>query len=170
MGFSNCFVSRLSLGCFYELDKNNFSRAGTFPTYEKLPFPSLANAWIHVSEPVYINTQCHKISKTHLLVVRFYALYVCQTIDLQLTKSSTSNLEAAEKQLLLYQSEIPLSFNGFYGVAVAVQRQRAIYTDYSGSTSPALGRHISTFRGYRILFSIINPYINRFTNHFSIHS
>jgi hypothetical protein len=30
--------------------------------------------------------------------------------------------------------------------------------------------HISTFRGYRILFSIRNPYINRFTNHFSIHS
>jgi hypothetical protein len=33
-----------------------------------------------------------------------------------------------------------------------------------------LGQHISTFRGYRILFSIRNPYINRFTNHFSIHS
>ena len=33
-----------------------------------------------------------------------------------------------------------------------------------------LQRHISTFRGYRILFSIRNPYINRFTNHFSIHS
>ena len=63
-----------------------------------------------------------------------------------------------------------LSFNGFYGVAVAVERQRAIYTDYSGFASPALGRHISTFRGYRILFSIRNPYINRFTNHFSIHS
>jgi hypothetical protein len=27
-----------------------------------------------------------------------------------------------------------------------------------------------SFRGYRILFSIRNPYINRFTNHFSIHS
>ena len=48
--------------------------------------------------------------------------------------------------------------------------QSAIYTKYSGFASPALGRHISTFRGYRILFSIINPYINRFTNHFSIHS
>ena len=64
------------------------------------------------------------------------------------------------------QSEIPLSFNGFYRVAVAVQHQRVIYTDYSGFASPALGRHISTFRGYRILFSIRNPYINRFTNHF----
>ena len=30
--------------------------------------------------------------------------------------------------------------------------------------------HISTFRGYRILLTIRNPYINRFTNHFSIHS
>ena len=36
--------------------------------------------------------------------------------------------------------------------------------------SPTLGRHISTFCGYQILFSIRNPYINRFTNHFSIHS
>ena len=35
---------------------------------------------------------------------------------------------------------------------------------------PTLGQHISTFRGYWILFSIRNPYINRFTNHFSIHS
>jgi hypothetical protein len=32
--------------------------------------------------------------------------------------------------------------------------------------APTLGRHISTFRGYQILFSIRNPYINRFTNHF----
>jgi hypothetical protein len=32
-----------------------------------------------------------------------------------------------------------LSFNGFYKVAVAVQRQRVIYTDYSGFASPALG-------------------------------
>ena len=31
---------------------------------------------------------------------------------------------------------------------------------------PTLGQHISTFRGYLILFSIRNPYINRFTNHF----
>ena len=37
------------------------------------------------------------------------------------------------------QSEIPLSLNSFYKVAVAVQRQRVIYTDYSGFDSPALG-------------------------------
>jgi hypothetical protein len=68
------------------------------------------------------------------------------------------------------ESEIPLPSDGFYGLAVAVGRQRAIHTENSGVASPTLGRHISTFCGYRILFSIRNPYINRFTNHFSIHS
>ena len=67
-------------------------------------------------------------------------------------------------------SEISSMFYGFYGFSVAVGRQSAIYTENSGFASPALGRHISTFRGYRILFSIRNPYINRFTNHCSIHS
>ena len=57
-----------------------------------------------------------------------------------------------------------------YIIARAVERQSAIYTEISGFASPTLGQHISTFRGYRILFSIRNPYINRFTNHFSIHS
>ena len=47
---------------------------------------------------------------------------------------------------------------------------RAIHTENSGFASPTLGQHISTFRGYRILFSIRNLNINRFTNHFSIHS
>ena len=65
---------------------------------------------------------------------------------------------------------LPLSSNGFYGVTVAVGRQSAIHTEHSGFASPTVGQHISTFRGYRILFSIRNPYINRFTNHFSIHS
>jgi predicted permease len=37
----------------------------------------------------------------------------------------------------------------------------------SGFASPTLCRQISTFCGYRILFSTRNPYINRFTNHFS---
>jgi hypothetical protein len=32
-----------------------------------------------------------------------------------------------------------------------------------GFVAPSPGRHISTFRGYLILFSIRNPYINRFT-------
>jgi hypothetical protein len=52
----------------------------------------------------------------------------------------------------------------------AVGHQRAIHTENSGFASPTLGQHISMFRGYRILFSIRNPYINRFTNNFSIHS
>jgi hypothetical protein len=56
-----------------------------------------------------------------------------------------------------------------YIFASAVGRQRAMHTEKSGFASPTLGQHISTFRGYRILFSIRNPYINRFTNHFSIH-
>jgi hypothetical protein len=57
-----------------------------------------------------------------------------------------------------WRSEIPLSFNGIYKVAVAVQRQRVIHTENSGFASPTLGQHISTFRGYRILFSIRNPW------------
>jgi hypothetical protein len=58
----------------------------------------------------------------------------------------------------------------FFGFAAAVGRQRAIHKENSGFASPTLGRHIFKFCGYQILFSIRNPYINRFTNHFSIHS
>jgi hypothetical protein len=43
-------------------------------------------------------------------------------------------------------------------------RQNALHKENSGFAAPTLGRHI------QILFSIRNPYINRFTNHFSIHS
>ena len=52
-----------------------------------------------------------------------------------------------------------------YIFARAVERQSAIYTEHSWFASPALGWHISTFRGFRILLTIRNPYINRFTNH-----
>jgi hypothetical protein len=55
-------------------------------------------------------------------------------------------------------------------LAGAVGRQSALHKENSGFAAPTLGWHISTFRGYQILFSIQNPYINRFTNHFSIHS
>ena len=58
----------------------------------------------------------------------------------------------------------------FVRLAGAVGRQNVFHKENSGFASSTLGRHISTFRGYRILFSIRNPYINRFTNHFSIHS
>ena len=60
--------------------------------------------------------------------------------------------------------------DSFVRLAGAVGRQSALHKENSGFATPTLGRHISTFRGYHILFSIRNPYINRFTNHFSIHS
>jgi hypothetical protein len=56
----------------------------------------------------------------------------------------------------------------FVRLAGAVGCQSALHNENSGFAAPTLSRHISTFRGYRILFSIRNPYINRFTNHFSI--
>jgi hypothetical protein len=56
----------------------------------------------------------------------------------------------------------------FFVVARAVGCQRALHKENSRFASPTLGWHISTFCGYQILFSIRNPYINRFTNHFSI--
>ena len=58
----------------------------------------------------------------------------------------------------------------FLRLAGAVGRHSALHKESSGFAAPTLGRHISTFRGHQILFSIRNPYINRFTNHFSIHS
>jgi hypothetical protein len=51
-----------------------------------------------------------------------------------------------------------------------VGRQSALHKENSEFAAPTLGRHISTFRGYQILFSIQSPYINCFTNHFYIHS
>ena len=58
----------------------------------------------------------------------------------------------------------------FVRLAGPVGRQSALHKENSGFAATTLGWHISTFRGYQILFSIQNPYINRFTNHFSIHS
>jgi hypothetical protein len=58
----------------------------------------------------------------------------------------------------------------FVRLAGAVGRQSALHKENSGFATPTVGWHISMFPGYRILFSIWNPYINRFTNHFSIHS
>jgi hypothetical protein len=42
----------------------------------------------------------------------------------------------------------------------AVGRQNALHKENSGFAAGNLRRHISTFRDYRILFSIRNPYIN----------
>ena len=58
----------------------------------------------------------------------------------------------------------------FVRLARAVECQSALHKENSRFASPTPGRHIFMFRGYQILFSIQNPYINRFTNHFSIHS
>jgi hypothetical protein len=58
----------------------------------------------------------------------------------------------------------------FFRLAGAMGRQRALHTENSRFAHATLPWHISTFRGYRVLFSIRNPYINRFTNHLSIHS
>jgi hypothetical protein len=58
----------------------------------------------------------------------------------------------------------------FVRLAGAVGRRSALHKESKGFATPTPGRHISTFRGYRILFSIRNPYINHFTNHFSINS
>jgi hypothetical protein len=53
----------------------------------------------------------------------------------------------------------------FVRLAGAMGRRSALHKENSGFAAPTLGWHISTFRGYQILFSIRNPYINRFTNH-----
>ena len=58
----------------------------------------------------------------------------------------------------------------FVRLAGVVGRRSALHKENSGFAAPTLGRHISTFHGYQILFSIRNPYIKRFINHFSIHS
>jgi hypothetical protein len=58
----------------------------------------------------------------------------------------------------------------FVRLAGAVGRQSTLHKENSGFAAATMRRHICTFRGYQILFSIRNPYINRFPNHFSIHS
>jgi hypothetical protein len=53
---------------------------------------------------------------------------------------------------------------------VAVQRQRVIYTETTEFASPAIGSahfHVSWLSDFIFYHK---PYINRFTNHFSIHS
>jgi len=58
----------------------------------------------------------------------------------------------------------------FVRLAGAVGRQSTLHKENSRFAAPTPDRHISMFRDYQILFSIRNPYIKRFTNHFSIHS
>ena len=100
------------------------------------------------------------------VIIQNYAYYT-RLIWLQLFRNLLSQLPNSlshtgpEKMLTQVtepsgQSEIPLSFNGIDKVAVAVQRQRVIHTETIKFASQPQYRHISTFRGYRILFSIIN--------------
>ena len=49
-------------------------------------------------------------------------------------------------------------------LAGAVGRQSALHKESSWFAARTPSQHISTFRGYRILFSIRNPYINRFVS------
>ena len=60
------------------------------------------------------------------------------------------------KKTIIYSPRFLCRPTALYIFARAVGRQRAIHTENSGFASPTLGRRISTFRGYRILFSIIN--------------
>ena len=82
-------------------------------------------------------------------------------------------LKNSSASFLCIQKTNPRFFchpTAFFQLAGAVGCQRALHKENSGFASPTVGRHISMFRGYQILFSIRNPYINHFTNHFSIHS
>ena len=72
---------------------------------------------------------------------------------------------------VIVSTEIPLPSDGFlFDLLEPWDVISALHKENSGFAAPTLGRHISTFHGYQILFSIRNPYINLFTNHFSIHS
>ena len=87
----------------------------------------------------------------------------CELIDTE----NISNLITLPSSLVRDSSAVRRLFVRLAG---AVGRHSVLHKETSGFATPTLGRHISTFRSYRILFSIRNPYINRFTNHFSIHS
>ena len=78
-----------------------------------------------------------------------------------------SRISADGSCLVLDSSAVRRLFVRFAG---AVGHQSVLHKENSGFVAPTLGWHISTFLGYQILYSIRNPYINRFTNHFSIHS
>ena len=78
-----------------------------------------------------------------------------------------SRISADGSCLVRDSSAVRRLFGRFAG---AVGHQSVLHKENSGFVAPTLGWHISTFLGYPILYSIRNPYINRFTNHFSIHS
>ena len=71
----------------------------------------------------------------------------------------TSRYSVLDISVLIWTSRSPrflCRLTALIKLLVAVQRQSVLYTENSGFTSPTLCQHISTFHGYRILFSIIN--------------
>jgi hypothetical protein len=101
---------------------------------------------------------------------KFYDNLVYPILPVQSRKLTPDRRTASDKfpggPVVFVNSPNRLSGKLFCQPMSAVQRQSVIHTENSRFASPTLGQHISTFRGYRILFSIRNPYINHFTNHF----
>jgi hypothetical protein len=91
---------------------------------------------------------------------------VCEFDALVEILSVNANLECHRPMYFLCSWLLVVRDSSAVRLAGAVGRQSALHKENSGFAAPTLGRHISTFRGYWILFSIRNPYINRFTNHF----
>ena len=58
----------------------------------------------------------------------------------------------------------------FVRLAGTVGRQSALHKEISGFAAQLWVGTFPRFVAIRFLFSIRNPYMNRFTNHFSIHS
>jgi hypothetical protein len=84
-------------------------------------------------------------------------------------RSDVPRLQQVEQKAVGRQRNLGLENMVHFGVRTTII-SFPVDPENSGFAAPTLGGHISTFRGYRILFSIRNPNINRFTNHFSIHS
>jgi hypothetical protein len=85
--------------------------------------------------------------------------------SLKIPKGQSESIYRRRTDNTMAKRKSPTAF--FSRMAGAVGPQRALHTQNSGFAAATLRRHISTFRGYQILFSIRNPYINRFTNHIS---
>jgi hypothetical protein len=137
--------------------------------------------WYSIFYSKLINCILFKIFVQHICFVKGrWTCSVCKRNDnilLAFLKSPRFSLTSPLRQLREMSSH-PVFTNprflcrptAFCSTCWSVGRQSALHKENSGFATPTLGLHISTFRGYQILFSIWIPYINRFTNHFSIHS
>jgi hypothetical protein len=96
----------------------------------------------------------------YLFACQFVHLHVIEWNDVYRFSSAITELPCKGVYIYIVRDSSAVRLAGSVG------RQRALHKENSGFASPTLGRHISTFRAYRILFSIRNPYINRFINHF----